>query len=297
MLAEQKPLVVMDGLVDEQPAIISAVEVVAEVRRGRPRKHVDDNVRKRAHKQKQNEPEKQRMIDSIMRKINAYVSKARTASESRAQQRDPLCEKTLQKIRLNIREWNQKMRRSLEACTYMEVKRYYDVLVSRKGIADAKGRLPGERSGEKPQANGMSELETIIAAIHRAEGELPAKPVAPGGPGLISDVSWQELHQDDTEDSYGTRRAPDPDKEEDLRQRAAVLLADKEWDGPRVYEYSLCKSKDELVEYILREDKRVDKEMETQQWMQCIAVGEGAPKVSIRHCRYRIPLWARKWKS
>ena len=294
MLAEPKVTVnptlkepVVEPITEPLPVVEEPLPT--PTRMGRPRKHADDNARKRAHKQKLNEPERRRMMARILVKIKKYASKPRTYLDSVRLGMEPLSEENFKKYTVNIREWLGTMRDALNACSYMEVKRYYDILVSRKGIADAKGRLPGERSGETPQANGTSELETIIAAIHREEGELPAKPTSPSGTGADSYTEVTDAG-DDKGTAYGGGRAISENVFDDLLVRACRVIAEKEFDGPRVYEGAMCKTVGELDEHILSRYHAGEKERRLSWLMHGLAVGEGAPKITHVVNRYYVDI-------
>lgn len=70
-------------------------------------------------------------------------------------------EKAPDKIRENIHAQRRKLNKDLLALNLEQVR---DVLRIWRESNDLKGRLPGERSGEKERKYGMSELERIIAA-------------------------------------------------------------------------------------------------------------------------------------
>lgn len=226
------------------PLPTEVAEAPAPAKRGRKRKYATDNERKLAHKRKMKEPERARMIERILARIRSYLSKPRT----------DISDSTVQKIYLNHRDWLDRMRASLDGCPYAQIRNYYDVLVSSKNrIADSKGRLPGERSGEAPSADGMSEMETIIAAIDREESGVA---VAGEAGGCGADQFEVETDGDDSVTPHTLTMPDEWYLFESCLRMAAKFLADKEWFGPSVYEGKYCRSWSELEAHVIAQYRK-----------------------------------------
>lgn len=267
------PVVNQDVPVTEP--LVPAVDVdqfpAARKKPGPKPKYANDNERKLAHKKKNQEPERQRMIKSILRKIRAYISKP-----------IPGHTKFWEMVH-NNREWLTKLRADLNVLTYVEVKTYYDKVVSKKGIQDSKGRLPGERSGEASQTGGMSELERIFAAIERDANGHRVRPEGHGAAQFEGDSTAESV------DSTGHAPSKAPDDWyafEDRLERAAQIVAEREWNGPRVYELMRCESLTELTEHVLARYRAGEKAVLKQHQTAYLYLGEGAPRVWTEVNRY-----------
>lgn len=240
---------------------------------GRPKKYKDDNERKLAHKRSKQEPERQRMIRGIFKKVRALLSKPDFASSR------------YWKMVHADRQYMTRLREELNQLPYAEVLKYYERLVSRKrGIFDASGRLQGERSGEAPQSGGMSELEVILAAIVREEN---------GGDSSVGHGADADEVSDDSSDSGGGGAAPRVvrDEFENLLERAAQVIAEKEWDGPRLYEYKRCESLNELTNHILSRYRKGENGQQIRAAFQSVLIGEGAPRMAQEVNRYHADVY------
>ena len=266
-----------------EPAASTPAESLPEIKRpDRPKLHADDNERKLASKRKRQEPKRQHMIARILAKARKHMSKVRTDITQTAR---------FKKI-MEDRDYLIALRADLEPLTYVELKVVYDNLVSRKAIGDHTGRLPGERSGEAPQTGGMSEIEKIDVALNVDEGgaEVIARSSKPSGHGPTSDASRQDA-MDEGETSTRTS-IPLPDDwyaYENRLEAAALLVAERDWKGPEVYEYKRCESVEELAEHVLARYREKEKAVLTRTLYDQIAIGEGAPRLGgSEYSRYYV---------
>jgi hypothetical protein len=233
-------------------------EPILPLKRGRPRVHADDNARKLASKQKKKEPDRQRMIRGILNKVRQLLSKPDFTST-----------RFWEMVNAD-REYMNRLRTNLGQLPYADVLKYYERLISKqRGIFDASGRLPGERSGEASRVNGMSELESILAAVQE---NLPAKPVSPDG-----------AAPDGGGNSVYTRGDGGFEK---LLERAAVAVAERDWGGPRVYEHEMCLTRGELENYILKRYRKGEKDIQFYALVSSIQRGEGAPRIGVEVNHY-----------
>ena len=221
----------------------AAVPAAVPRKRGRPQIHADPNAAKLASKKKLRQQDTVPLIEAILRRLRGYQSKLAKglAGETRAE------------IIRNSKEQLAKLKEELLLLPHADVRVYYDRLCSRHlGISDSAGRLQGERSGEAPQRNGMSEMENIIATIQREDGELPAKPVGPSGHG--ADASEDNRDEDDGD-------APAlPLRVEYHLEDAVERVADEVWNSfdvgstvasiPIVYDDRVIRSLSELKEHV-----------------------------------------------
>lgn len=237
----------------EPPIEPQAIPEPAQNKGGRPKKYESDNARKLAHKKSKQEPERQRMIERILARVQKHMSKPSTAH----------ADSTFWKVVQQNKDWLKMLRQNLDGCTYVQIKNYYNVLVSKKGIGDMTGQLPGERSGEAPQSGGMSELERVIAAMWDTTTDEVSAPVKHGS----HDVDWEV--------------------------KAAESIAEEEWKGSGVYELKKIESKDALVEHILASARQGEKSTEIAQLVQMLPQGEGAPLRFASGSRYRTELYFR----
>jgi len=254
------------------PVEPAAAPTPAPKKPGPKPKYASDNERKLAYKRRQAEPERQRMIESLLKKVRSYQLRPSPG----------IANSTFWKIRIQNREWLASLHTNLNACTYVQIKYYYDVLVSRKaGISDSKGRLPGERSGEESQAGGMSEMESIIAAI---ESGATTQSVGHGPDEFTVIKSTTDLP-----DSAPRISRPVPEDwcvAEDRLERAAQLVAEREWGGPRVYEGALCNSLEGLAVHILARYRVGEADNSFMHRSRSLFIGEAAPRFSVGDNRY-----------
>src|SRR5208337_4048162 len=83
--------------------------------------------------------------------------------------------------------------------------------------------------------------------------------------------------EDDDETPYGKRPTID-NSFENLLERAARAVAERDWDGPRVYEMKKCDSIEDLVNHAIARFRDGEGEHQTAALFQSVMVGEGAPR-------------------
>jgi hypothetical protein len=205
--------------VAEQPAPLPVPK-----KTGRPKKHASDSVRMSANYLQKTEAERKQLVANIMWRVRSAVSKPLGPADGRSANKYAA-------MMVNNAKWLSDFRNKLLTLTIMPLKRFYRLLI---GLTDGTGRLPGERSGETPQAGGMSEIERILNLVVS---------------GVEDDVVEQERERSTpvpflVEDNpkRAKKELPlEPERVEQLLESAIVKVSDEWWgdpddDRPRVSE-------------------------------------------------------------
>ena len=156
------------------PVIDAALDATNENRRGRPPEYgaaMSPAEQKRRKREEKARRDLMAELLKVYRRMQA-TPYARTSKEQLA----------ADKAAAQMRRQQQRFFSQLNALPVYELKR---LLEAWKETPDAAGRLPGERSGERRNRNGQSEIETITEA-QRAEDEGGRK-VKPKGHGPYQD--------------------------------------------------------------------------------------------------------------
>jgi hypothetical protein len=175
-------------------------------------------VRKQIHRDKEREADKLKLIAAIVRRAKLGLTTAsKTVSPHRAQE-----------IYHENKERLRELHKDLSALPLKDVRIYYDKLVSKKGIQDLHGMLQGERTGEAPRKHGMSEMETIHAAIQQSEGG-PECAARSSGPQGSAPTSYDKPDAGDDGSASVKIVTPSRDNFDVLLDRAIEKMADALW--------------------------------------------------------------------